>query len=146
PVWRDRHLGSTSMQCSLPYDTEPTVRSGDSMASQEAAWNGMRVGAYEPKSLNVDYEATVANHVKEMEALPDAKVTVIGRDMQWLGEMGTVYTCDYTHGGAPRRLIKLFARPGARPVWMSVDLDPARRDHLAAADRILKTIRTGWTT
>jgi hypothetical protein len=156
--WALRSLGPTFLAAELPFELLQQKRSSDngSLARYESSFDGMdiKVTNQSPgEGMVFEREATLKDIAEGERSLPGVTNFTSIRDKYKLGTReGDIITKNFKRGYRSYRAYEIVFIEKRSALTVSIQIDPARADHQATTERILRSLKTtqntiyGWKT
>ncbi len=156
--WALRSLGPTFLAAELPFELLQQKRSSDNgtLSRYESSFDGMdiRVTSQSPgEGMVFEREATLKDIAEDERALPGVTNFTSTRDKYKLGTReGDIITKNFKRGYRSYRVYEIVFIEKRSALTVSIQIDPARADHQATTERILRTLKAtqntiyGWKT
>lgn len=147
PRWVRRSLGGTRMHAELPFDfAEDFSRPVQSdRRAYELFWNDMEITAFVEapgEGMKIDYEKSLKSYIDGESKMTNTENFKSKRERIRLDKLtGDIVTLDFDRNKKTYRVRAFFALDGSRMLRMSVNTQPSRADHEAAAERIVRTFK-----
>lgn len=144
--WTFRSLGRTYIAAELPFEVAESAAGAASNRTQwEVSFDGMDVSAtYETPNQGkiLDVKATLSDLVENERARPGISEFKATRDKYKLDIYdGELITIDLKRGHRQYRMFKIALIEGHRGVVATIVIDPSRKDHQLAVERIFRSMR-----
>ncbi len=147
PRWVRRSLGGTRMHAELPFDFSEDFSRSSSPGRKpyELFWNDMEIYAYvesAQEGMRIDYEGSVKGYIEGESKLAGTQNFQSKRERIKIDKLtGDLITLDLQRHNKSYRIRSFFAVDSGRMLRMSINTQPSRADHEAAAERIVRTFK-----